>query len=276
MSAQTISITKSHNSNATISETRIVTTVTSNSLRVLNHNDTRKAAITLLESFKNDSLAKLLVCHLPNQEEKDKCELALYEAYLHQHISKGLCLGINESEDGFETVAIWSTPTSVERGLDSFGTLMQSGYDKVWNMFGEEGREKVFYGMLPLLHDSCERILNNDSRFRHKGVWTLVYLGSTIKARGKGNARKMFEYMFKNHIDATDNNIAYLESSSPDNIPIYQRFGFNVYEDIVLGDNNSKDAIEGEHYAIMNVMIRGPRSHDWTKDQNTYLTQGKL
>ncbi|KAK6458171.1 uncharacterized protein RJT20DRAFT_126118 [Scheffersomyces xylosifermentans] len=245
-------------------------------LRVLNHKDTHKAALTLLASFRTDALAKLLVSHIPDQAEKDRCELALYEAYLNQHISKGLCLGINETADSFETVAIWSTPTSVENGLDSFGVLMESGYDKVWQMFGEIGREKVFYGMLPLLHDSCERILSTDSRFRNKGVWTLVYLGSTVAARGKGNARKMFDYMFTQHIDASKNNIAYLESSSPDNIPIYERFGFRFYEDITLGDNATKGAIEGEDFATMNIMIRGTNGHDWTEDKNTFTEKGKL
>ncbi|KAK6466078.1 hypothetical protein DFJ63DRAFT_311156 [Scheffersomyces coipomensis] len=277
MSTETISFTKQSNtSTASSTTTKISTTKSKSTIRILNVNDTRKAAITLLDSFRTDSLAKLLVCHIPTQEEKDRCELALYEAYLRQHMSKGLCLGINESEDRFETVAIWSTPTSVERGLDSFGNLMQSGYDKVWNLFGDEGRDKIFYGMLPLLHDSCERILTNDSRLRHKGVWTLVYLGSTLQARGKGNARTMFEYMFNNYIDVSDNNISYLESSSPDNIPIYERFGFKVYEDIVLGNPNVKNAVEGQDYAIMNVMIRGTKGHDWSKDANTFLTQGKL
>lgn len=252
------------------------TTSDFSNIRLLNLSDVHKAAKTLLASFKTDALARLLVAHIETQAEKDRCETLLYEAYLRQHILKGLCFGINETDRGFETVAIWSTPTSVHDGLDSFGVLMESGYNKVWDLFGEIGREKVFYGMLPLLHDSCERILTNDSRFRNKGVWTLVYLGSTVEARGKGNVRKMFDYMYTKYIDASDNNIAYLESSSPSNIPIYERFGFRFYEDIVLGDSTSKDAIEGEDFAVMNVMIRGPKGRDWTKDKNVIAEKGKL
>lgn len=261
MSAQTIHTTK-------------INTKKYGDLRTLTFADTPKAARTLLQAFKKDSLAKLLTSHIDTQAEKDRCELALYEAYLNQHISKGLCLGINESEAGFETVAIWSLPSSHHDGLDSFATLMESGYDKVWELFGEEGRDKVFYGMLPLLHESCDRIIANDSRFKKKDLYTLVYVGSTPAAQGKGNTRKMFTYMFDNYLDAKDNNIAYLESSSPDNIPIYERFGFKFYEDIVLGDNTVENAVEGDDYAIMNVMIRGPKGRDWNKDVNT-LT-GKL
>ena len=43
--------------------------------------------------------------------------------------------------------------------------------------------------------------------------------------------------MFETYIDNDKNSIAYLESSSPANIPIYNRFGFHVAEDIVLGEN---------------------------------------
>ncbi|ODV81917.1 uncharacterized protein CANTADRAFT_45988 [Suhomyces tanzawaensis NRRL Y-17324] len=241
-------------------------------IKILTHADVKKAAFCLLNSFRTDALAQLLTAHIPDQKYRDECELALYEAYVHQHITKGFCLGMNETEDTFETVAVWSTPTSVEDGLDSFPTLMSAGYGKVWDMFGPEGREKVFYGMLPLLHDSCERIISNDARFSDKDIYTLVYLGSLPSARGKGNVRKHFEFVFKNFIDKSDKNIAYLESSSPDNIPIYERFGFRFYEDIMLGDNSSKNAVEGKDYAIMNVMIRGSKGKDWQES----LEKGKL
>ncbi|EGW30451.1 uncharacterized protein SPAPADRAFT_143158 [Spathaspora passalidarum NRRL Y-27907] len=257
----------------TISATPRATIKISNTstIRHLTNADVRKAALCLLEAFKEDSLAKLLVCHLPENKRK-YAELCLYEAYLRQHIKHGIVLGQGETNEGFETVSIWACPESVHQGLDSFGTLMESGYDKVWQVFGEEGRQKVFYGMLPLLHDSCERIINNDSRFKNKGVYTLVYVGSRDCARGKGNLRKMFEYMFTKYIDA-DDSLAYLESSSPNNIPIYERFGFKVVEDIVLGEK-SDGAVEGEHFAVMNVMIRGVKGHDWTQDEN--ISKGKL
>ncbi|RLV96562.1 hypothetical protein JA1_000134 [Spathaspora sp. JA1] len=243
----------------------------SSNIRHLTNKDVRKAALTLLEAFKDDSLAKLLVCHFPELKQRRVAELCLYEAYLRQHIAHGIVLGQGETTSGFETVSIWSCPDSHERGLDSFGTLMESGYDKVWQVFGEQGRQKVFYGMLPLLHDSCERILNTDSRFKSKGVYTLVYVGSKDCARGKGNLRKMFDYMFTKYVDP-EQSLAYLESSSPLNIPIYTRFGFKVVEDIVLGSNRT--GVEGEDYAVMNVMIRGVQGHDWTQDEN--ISKGKL
>lgn len=236
-------------------------------IRRLNHADTKKAAPTLLASFKNDALAELLVVHIKSQEERDRVELALYEAYLNQHMTKGYCFGINETPSGFETVAVWSHPDSIDMGLESFAHLMESGYDKVWAILGKEGREKVFYGMLPLLHDSCVRILSNDSRFKHKNLFTLVYLGSLPSAQGKGNVRKMFSYVFDKYVDVTENSICYLESSSPSNIPIYNRFGFYFYEDIMLGENFD-GAQEGKDFAMMNVMIRGNKGADWRQEAN--------
>lgn len=234
-------------------------------VRKLTYADVPKAAKTLQESFSEDALARLLTNHIKDPEKKYKIDILLYEAYLRQHIAKGVCLGIGETSDGFETVAIWSTPSSVADGLESFHTLMASGYGKLWEHAEQEGQEKIFEGMLPLLHDTSARIFATDKRFRGKGVYTLVYLGSVASARGKGNVRTMFDYMFQKYIDVPNsNNIAYLESSSPDNIPIYNRFGFHFYKDITLGDKDKPNAKEGDDYAVMNVMVRGSFGKDWT------------
>lgn len=236
-------------------------------IRLLSEKDVHKACVTLVKSFSQDSLAKLLVNHVTTEQEKYDIEYALYACYLRQHIRKGICLGIGETDEEFQTVAIWSTNTSDEEGLDSFVNLMESGYGKLWDQVGEAGREKIFMGMLPLLHDTAVRILSTDLRFKGKGVYTLVYLGSVASARGKGNVRSMFDYMFSNYIDKPNtNNIAYLESSSPNNIPIYNRFGFAFYEDITLGSKEVPNAKEGDDYAVMNVMIRDSFGHDWSKD----------
>ena len=239
------------------------------SIRVLEVGDTEKAAETLFKSFREDALANLIVSHVEDQNEKDILESALYKAYVKQHIFKGLVLGINETEAGFETVGVWSDPNSFKIGLDSFANLMEAGYGKVWDLNNKQGRQKVFHQMLPLLHDTCERISDTDSRFKDKGVFTLVYLGSLESARGKGNARLMFDYMFDNHIDTSPNNMTYLESSSKTNIPLYEKFGFKFCEDIVLGSKGTENSIEGKDYAVMNIMIRGSLGHDWTQDENT-------
>ncbi|GEQ72233.1 hypothetical protein JCM33374_g5920 [Metschnikowia sp. JCM 33374] len=241
-------------------------------VRKLTLDDAPSAARTLQASFGTDALAKLLTVHIEDPTDRELVDHKLYECYLRQHITKGICLGIGESEDGFETVAVWSHPSSLEDGLDSFANLMEAGYGDLWEMSGKEGQDKIFKGMLPLLHDTCERILSTDERFKDKGVYTLVYLGSEERARGKGNVRTMFDYMYEKYVDVPgNNNIAYLESSSADNIPIYNKFGFYFYENIVLGSKDSPDAKEGDDFAVMNVMIRGTNGEPWDTGKDAKL-----
>lgn len=234
-------------------------------VKVLTLADVPKAALTLQHSFAVDLLAKLLTNHIADDTHKQLVDYTLYLCYLKQHIAKGLCLGIGENDTEFDTVAVWALPTSEEDGIDSFANLMDAGYDKLWELAGPDGQDKIFKGMLPLLHDTCARIMASDARFRGRGVYTLVYLGSVESARGKGNLRAIFEYMFRNYIDRPNtNHITYLESSSPTNIPIYAKFGFQLYEDIVLGDNRKPGAKEGDDYAVMHVMVRGPYGKAWS------------
>lgn len=233
-------------------------------VRRLTLDDVPKAALTLYQSFTEDALAQLLTSHIKDAALKREADLQLYRSYLAQHIAKGLCLGIGENEHEFETVAMWSLPSSGSDGLDSFATLMEAGYGRLWDLVGKEGHTKIFKGMLPLLHHTFEHVMATDARFQGKGVYTLVYLGSVQRARGKGNVRAIFEYMFDKYIDVPgNNNIAYLESSSRDNIPIYGKFGFHFYKDIMLGANDGASAQEGRDYAIMNVMIRGTNGETW-------------
>ena len=65
-------------------------------------------------------------------------------------------------------------------------------------MVKKEG--KVFYGMLPLLHDLCERIINSDSRFKNKTSihWFMLALLNKVKVK---EFKKLFEYMFETYID---------------------------------------------------------------------------
>lgn len=231
--------------------------------RLLDENDVEKAARTFLDAFSHDELSAYLTAHILSPALVEKCHLALYEAYLRQHMSHGIVIGTNEDDMSFETVAVWATPESEEDGLEDFATMCEAGYNKVWDLYGPGGRDKIFRGLLPLLHGAAHRILGSDSRISDKDVYTLVYVGSTAKAQGKGNLRKMFNYMFDKYIDVSDNTISYLESSAASNIPIYNRFGFGEVESITLGEK-TKDAQVGIHYAVLTIMIRGNRGIDWT------------
>lgn len=237
-----------------------VTTQTSGSVmnkakvEILGFSDYKQVALTLYESFQNDLLSKYLTIHLAgNPDLKKRAEIALFEAYAYSHMLKGLVVGIR-SEDGkrFETVAVWARPDS--GNMENFWTLVRSGYLKYAWLTGAEGRDRLFNGLFPLLHKTSHEVLGQ----AQTNTWSLIYLGSTPEARGKGNARAMFDFMFENYIDKKGC-LSYLESSSSANIPIYEKFGYKLVKQIVLGDPVDKD----KDFAAFEIMVRGPMGKQW-------------
>lgn len=227
-------------------------------VEILEFKDAKKAARTLYESFDDDAVARYTSRHLENDPaRKQEVDLQLYEAYVVSHMMKGLVLGIkgedHENKDTFETVSLWVRPDS--GSLDDYLTLIRSGFAKLAWKTGAEGRRRVFGVMFKVLHDNYDNIMQIDPN--RDNTWTLVYLGSTPAARGKGNVRKLFEHTFREYIDPS-NSLAYLESSSLTNLPIYEKFGFRAVSDIWLGDQN--DPVDK---ARMDVMVRGPKGEAW-------------
>jgi GNAT superfamily N-acetyltransferase len=64
--------------------------------------------------------------------------------------------------------------------------------------------------------------------------WYLAVLGSDTAVRGKGYGQALMRSRL-DRVDA-EHAPAYLESSKPENVPYYQRFGFEVTGEIVLPD----------------------------------------
>ncbi|ODV85711.1 hypothetical protein CANARDRAFT_197886 [[Candida] arabinofermentans NRRL YB-2248] len=223
----------------------------SRKIEVLTFADVKKAARTLYYSFDDDDVHRYVSRHLEHDPEyRKKCDMLFYECYVHAHLIHGLVVAIkgedHEQRDTFETVAVWTHPESED--FNNYLTLIRSGFARLAWMSGSEGRRRVFEDLFKVLHDNGADIIKRDPN--HQNIWTLVYLGSTPHARGKGNVRAIFEHMFENYIDPA-NASAYLESSSLVNIPIYEKFGFRAVADIWLGDKNNKD-----DNARMDVMLR--------------------
>jgi GNAT superfamily N-acetyltransferase len=68
--------------------------------------------------------------------------------------------------------------------------------------------------------------------------WYLAIIGSDPDVRGKGFG----QVLMKSRLDRCDaeHAPAYLESSNPDNVPYYQRFGFEVTGEITLPNGGPK------------------------------------
>jgi len=83
----------------------------------------------------------------------------------------------------------------------------------------------------------------------------LVYLGTKPGSQGKGYARKLIEH----GLGLADqwSVPTYLESSANVNIPYYQKFGFEVKQEIWL----KKGAVDkGAQDIGMSVMVREPET----------------
>lgn len=77
--------------------------------------------------------------------------------------------------------------------------------------------------------------------------WYLAVIGSDPTVRGGGFGHALMQSRLE-RVDA-EHAPAYLESSNPDNVPYYMRFGFEVTGEIVLPDGGP----------IMTAMWRRPR-----------------
>lgn len=64
--------------------------------------------------------------------------------------------------------------------------------------------------------------------------WYLAVIGSDVTVRGKGYGQALMRSRLE-RVDA-EHAPAYLESSKPENVPYYQRFGFEVTGEMVLPD----------------------------------------
>jgi GNAT superfamily N-acetyltransferase len=64
--------------------------------------------------------------------------------------------------------------------------------------------------------------------------WYLAVIGSDLTVRGKGYGQALMRSRL-DRVDA-EHAPAYLESSKPENVPYYQRFGFEVTGEIVMPD----------------------------------------
>ena len=82
--------------------------------------------------------------------------------------------------------------------------------------------------------------------------WYLAVLGTDPVAQGKGIGAALLRQV----TDRCDANgeAAYLESSKPDNVPYYERFGFKVTGEVTLGKHNDG--------ATMWMMWRDPQAPD--------------
>jgi GNAT superfamily N-acetyltransferase len=176
--------------------------------------DVRAISTTLGRAFYEDPIIKWM---LPNDRQRAKGLPRMFSAMTRHHFLAGG--GCEIAQDGsIGAAALWDPP----------GRWKQSGLLELRMMpsfFWAFGRR------VPAGRHVADLMKRSHPEEPH---WYLAVIGSDPTVRGAGFGQALM----RSRLDRCDaeHAPAYLESSNPDNVPYYTRFGFEVTGEIKLPD----------------------------------------
>jgi GNAT superfamily N-acetyltransferase len=178
------------------------------------HADVHALSKTLGRAFFDDPV---MCWMLPDADARRRKLHKLFEALTrHHHLARGGVEVAPDDDGGIGGAALWDPP----------GEWRQTR--------GEELR--AMPGLLLAFGRSLRRGLVAEEMMKaahpEEPHWYLAVIGSDPDVRGKGFG----QVLMRSRLDRCDaeHAPAYLESSNPDNVPYYQRFGFEVTGEITL------------------------------------------
>lgn len=178
----------------------------------------RKADIPALarvmaRAFQDDPV----MAWVQNDDARRKAALpGLFSALTRHHFLAGRGSEVAVSDDGVAAAALWDPP----------GRWTQSPREQLAML---PGVVRAFRGRLAAARTVTDMMKANHPEEPH---WYLAMIGSDPTVRGGGFGRALMQ----SRLDRCDAEYApaYLESSNPDNIPYYERFGFEVTGELAL------------------------------------------
>lgn len=177
--------------------------------------DIRPLARTLGRAFHDDPVMKWM---LPDDGRRPKGLARMFATMTRHHFMAGGGVEVACSPDGIGAAALWDPPGGWKQSSrEEF--LMMPSFMLAMGRGAVRGRQ---IGELMKKHHPEEP------------HWYLGVIGSDPTVRGGGFGRALMQSRL-DRVDA-EHAPAYLESSNPDNIPYYQRFGFEVTGEINLPD----------------------------------------
>ncbi|KAH6631865.1 hypothetical protein F5144DRAFT_490368 [Chaetomium tenue] len=238
----------------------------------------RDAALTLAHAFAADDYAQYLVADdggacdagsdedgnvgggggggrsrgLTTEEDKWRLHVDILTYTVASHCMSGLVKAVGAECDA---VALWGPPG---KHLDSWWTQLRSGMWRMYFQLSPEGRKRYFDEIVPRLHDAKVQVLGD----RENDAWFLAYLGTKPNSQGRGYAAKLLRDMMA-RADAEKRPI-YLESSSQANNAYYEKFGFEVKQDVFLE--------RGPVPVRLSIMVREPRKVAYTAGPSSSLS----
>ena len=189
--------------------------MTTTAVRPARREDVPALSATLGKAFFDDPVMAWM---LPDPEVRRRRLHRLFTALTrYHHLSRG-GVEVSLAGDHVGGAALWDPP----------GQWRQTT--------GEQLR--AVPGLLRAFGLSVRRGMAVDDRMAavhpEEPHWYLSIIGSDPLLRGKGHGHALMQSRL-DRVDA-EHAPAYLESSNPDNVPYYQRFGFEITGEITLPD----------------------------------------
>jgi ribosomal protein S18 acetylase RimI-like enzyme len=189
--------------------------------------DLRELAAVLGRAFHDDPVMRWM---LPDARRRARALPRLFAAIGRQHHLRGEGADIAVGEN-LGAAALWDAPGRWQQTPREELRMLPA----VLLAFGRHaGRGRQLVDLMKQHHPE-------------EPHWYLAVIGSDPSVRGAGYGQALMQSRLE-QVDA-EHAPAYLESSNPDNIPYYERFGFEVTGEIPLPDGGP----------VMTLMWRRPR-----------------
>jgi ribosomal protein S18 acetylase RimI-like enzyme len=177
--------------------------------------DIRELSHTLARAFFDDPV---MIWLLPDPAKRVAQLSRLFATMTrHHHLSRG-GVEVARAGGGIEAAALWDPPYQW-RETSAAQLAMTPAFIRVFGLRSMRGRAVL--DLLKSVHPE-------------EPHWYLAVIGSDPAVRGKGFGQALM----RSRLERCDAEYcpAYLESSKPENVPYYERFGFTVTRELVLPD----------------------------------------
>lgn len=177
--------------------------------------DIRELSHTLSRAFFEDPVVSWIV---PEAPRRAKGLPRMFATMTRYHFLGGGASEIATDGGHVAAAALWDPPGRWKQSRLE-GLLMMPGFVRAFGLGANRG--KVVDELMKKNHPE-------------EPHWYLAVIGSDPTFRGGGFAHALM----RSRLDRCDaeHAPAYLESSNPDNVPYYERFGFEVTGEIVIPD----------------------------------------
>jgi ribosomal protein S18 acetylase RimI-like enzyme len=175
--------------------------------------DVRELSRTLGRAFYDDPV---MIWMLPDATARAQGLPRMFATMTRHHFLRGGGAEVASRQSTIGAAALWDPPGAwKESRLEEL--LMMPGFIWAFRSRASVGEEVA---------ETMKRVHPQEPH------WYLAVIGSAPTVRGSGFGQALMHSRL-DRVDA-EHAPAYLESTKPDNIPYYQRFGFDVTGEIVL------------------------------------------